>query len=204
MHVYDSPVHVGAEWVGPVTAPPGTIMRLAEDAVAFTPRLVIGLKGRFGELLPPPGPPPPPQPLPPTAPPPPPPPPPRPPVTAREIRVCVVQHGMATEVTARFDPATGDTTFGAPGLPVPAGNEYAAGEPWFIQEEPIVVNGVQYALPRVLGVNDVVRVGEYRGIPVFAAAGTADPPLVVYVPVRPGCEFQPYQTDAKTGAVRGG
>jgi hypothetical protein len=26
---------------------------------------------------------------------------------------------------------------------------------------------------------------------------------VIYIPVRPGCEFQPYQTEVKTGGVRG-
>jgi hypothetical protein len=38
---------------------------------------------------------------------------------------------------------------------------------------------------------------------VFAETGATDRPEVVYIPVRPGCEFQPYQTEVKTGGVRG-
>jgi hypothetical protein len=82
---------------------------------------------------------------------------------------------------------------------------YAAGAAWYIQGDRITVDGrrfVKFGLPRVLGVNDVARAGEYQGVPVFAQAGTARPD-VVYVAIRPGCEFQPYQTEVKSGAVRG-
>jgi hypothetical protein len=61
---------------------------------------------------------------------------------------------------------------------------------------------VRYGLPRVLGVNEVTRMGEFQGVPLFAEAGQSRPE-VVYVPVRPGCEFQPYQVETKTGSVRG-
>jgi hypothetical protein len=53
-----------------------------------------------------------------------------------------------------------------------------------------------------VGVNELARTGEYQGVPVFAEAGMARPD-VVYVAVRPGCEFQPYQTEVKAGGVRG-
>jgi hypothetical protein len=62
---------------------------------------------------------------------------------------------------------------------------------------------VKYGLPRVLGVNEVTRVGEFQGVPIFAEAGRTAPYEVIYVPVRPGCEFQPYQTEVKVGGVRG-
>jgi hypothetical protein len=40
---------------------------------------------------------------------------------------------------------------------------------------------------------------------VFAEPGAdARRPEVIYVPTRPGCEFQPYQAEAKAGSVRGG
>ncbi|HLM67072.1 MAG TPA: hypothetical protein VK358_06050, partial [Longimicrobium sp.] len=32
VHVYDSPVHVGDEWLGPIRAPTGSTVRLADDA----------------------------------------------------------------------------------------------------------------------------------------------------------------------------
>ncbi|HEY0015420.1 MAG TPA: outer membrane beta-barrel protein [Longimicrobium sp.] len=157
------------------------------------------------------------RPVPPMVPPPPPPPPPAalpPPPPAplaampATINVCVVENGMPRNVQAQFSSATGDTTVaGRPfGQAYPAtAPAYAAGAAWYIQGDRITLDGrryVKFGLPRVLGVNDVARTGEYQGVPVFAEAGTARPD-VVYVAIRPGCEFQPYQTEVKSGAVRG-
>jgi hypothetical protein len=55
----------------------------------------------------------------------------------------------------------------------------------------------------VLGVNEVARMGDYMGVPVFGEAGATGATEVIYLPVRPGCEFQPYQVDVKVGGVRG-
>jgi hypothetical protein len=209
VHVYDSPVHVGDEWVGPITAPTGARVRVADDRTAVTPRLVVGLKLVLGDLLPAPvipPPPPPPEiapPLPPQLPPP-------APVThSPTVRICVVEGGALTEVEARYNQNTGDTTtmdgrrFGEA---YPTGAQYAASAPWYINNEPVTFNGrryVKYGLPRVLGTTEITRAGELQGVPVFAETGGATPPEVIYVPVRPGCEFQPYQGELKTGGVRG-
>ncbi|HYW13037.1 MAG TPA: hypothetical protein VE871_13850 [Longimicrobium sp.] len=205
VHVYDSPVHVGDDWLGAIRAPTGSRVRVGDDAVAVTGRLALGLKAMFGNLIPPP--PvvvPPPPPLPPTAPPPPPP----PPMTTRDIQVCVVQNGALSNVTAQYNTQSGDTTYQGRdfGMAFPAAMGYAAGSTWFINNEPIMVNGrryVKYGLPRVLGVSEVARTGDYMGVPVFAEAGATGATEVLYLPVRPGCEFQPYQLDVKVGGVRG-
>lgn len=152
------------------------------------------------------------------APPPPPPPafvpppalPPPPPAApmATAIDVCVVENGALRNVQAQYTSATGDTTVaGRPfGQAYPAtGPSYAGGAAWYIQGDAITLGGrrfVKFGLPRVVGVGEVTRSGEYQGVPVFAEAGMARPD-VVYVAVRPGCEFQPYQTEVKAGAVRG-
>lgn len=206
VHVYDSPVHVGDDWLGTIRAPTGSTVRVGDDAVAVTGRLAIGLKAMFGNLIPPPPvvvPPPPPP-----APQPVPPPPPPAPSTMRDIRVCVVENGALREVQAMYNTANGDTTVsGRPfAQAYPATSGYAMGMTWFINNEPITVNGrryVKYGLPRVLGVSEVARAGEYMGVPVFAEAGAAGMTEVLYLPVRPGCEFQPYQLDVKVGGVRG-
>jgi hypothetical protein len=149
---------------------------------------------------------PPPPPPPAVLPPPPPPPPPA--MTATTISVCVVENGMLRSVQAQYSSATGDTTVsGRPfAQAYPSSSpSYAAGAPWYIQNDQITVQGrrfVKFGLPRILGTGDVARVGEYQGVPVFAEAGM-ERPDVVYVAVRPGCEFQPYQTEVKSGAVRG-
>jgi hypothetical protein len=39
----------------------------------------------------------------------------------------------------------------------------------------------------------VVPIGTFRGVTVFAEPGAnREKPLVIYLPVRPACEFQPY------------
>jgi hypothetical protein len=207
VHVYDSPVHVSDTWLGPITAPAGSTVRIGNDATVVTGRLVLGLKAGFGNFVEEVAVAPPPPPPPPMAPPPPPPPPPVV-VNTRDIRVCVVENGALREVTATYNTATGDTTVG--GRPFasayPATTGYAAGQAWFINSEPITVMGrryVKFGLPRVLGAGEVSRVGDHMGVPVFAEAGATGTSEVIYLPVRPGCEFQPYQTEVKTGGVRG-
>jgi hypothetical protein len=207
VHVDDSPVNVDDEWLGPIRMPTDSHVRIADDAVVVTGRLVIGLKWMHGDMLPI---------LPPpyvgTQPimkePPRPPPPPPPIGDPPDIQVCVVENGTLRYVTARYNTRTGDTTVS--GRPFseayPAATGYAAGTTWFIDNEPIRVNGrvyVKYGLPRVLGVNEVIRTADFQGVPVFTEAGARAKTEVVYVPVRPGCEFQPYQINVKVGGVRG-
>ena len=203
VHVYDSPVHVGDDWVPPIAGLTGQRVNIADDRVAVTGRLVLGLKAMFGNQLPAPAPVviPPPPPMVEPAPITPPPPPMNP---MRDVQVCVVENGMLRNVTAQYNTQTGDTTWAGGMQPTMTG--YAAGAAWFINNEAVMVMGrryVKYGLPRVLGVNEVTRVGEYQGVSVFAETGATGTPEVLYVPVRSGCEFQPYQTEIKAGAVRG-
>jgi hypothetical protein len=205
-HVYDSPVHVGDGFIGPVRVPTGTTVRVADDRTAVTARATIGLLAMFGDFAPPPvavmPPPPAPLPMPMEVAPPPPVAP-----SMQQIQVCVVQDGNVTSVSAMYNPVAGDTTVnGQPfATAFPAGAQYAGNATWFINNEPVMFQNrrfVKYGLPRVLGVNEVTRAGDFMGVPVFAEAGQTRPD-VIYVPVRPGCEFQPYQTEVKTGGVRG-
>jgi hypothetical protein len=123
--------------------------------------------------------------------------------------VCVVKNGTMANVDVEFNPHTGDTTVA--GRPLhdayPMTSEYAAAAPWYKRGQPVVFANhrlVQYGLPRVLGVGDVVPVGTYQGVTVFAEP-TMDVryPDVIYLPVDPQCIFQPYMYQATTGAVRG-
>ncbi len=139
----------------------------------------------------------------------PPPSPPSPPApTAETINVCVVENGSLRGVPAQYASATGDTTVAGRAFAqaYPATEPpYAAGAAWFIQGDGITVDGrryVKYGLPRVLGMHEVTRSAEHQGVPVFTEGGAARAD-VVYVPVRPGCEFQPYQTEVKSRSVRG-
>lgn len=68
--------------------------------------------------------------------------------------------------------------------------------PWYRDNEPITVRGldyVKYGLPRVLGLNEVEWFAELDGLAVTAEPGATEPE-VVYVLIDPaGCGFQPYQ-----------
>ncbi len=123
-----------------------------------------------------------------------------PPLEVQRMRVCVVEGATLREVEAMYDPATGDTLVAGQAMATayPASAGYAAGATWYINNEPIIVNGrryVRFGLPRVVGVTEVARAGEYQGVGVFTEASATGTPDVVYVPVRPGCEFQPYQLE---------
>ncbi|MDQ3388476.1 MAG: hypothetical protein M3483_03115 [Gemmatimonadota bacterium] len=187
VHGYDSPAH-------DVTAASDD-----NDKFAFTPRGVLGVKFMFGDLTPP-LPPPPPV-MPPLPPPPAP--------SMESMQVCVVQGGALSNVTVQFNRTTGDTMVAgqrfSAAYPATAPN-YVAGETYFINNQEITVMDrayVKYGLPRVIGANELTRVGEYSGTPVFAQTGATGRPDVIYLPIRPGCEFQPYNVRAAVEAVRG-
>ena len=112
--------------------------------------------------------------------------------------VCVIHEGRLQHVQVRYT-AAGDTTY--QGVPFsrafPLSRGYAAEAEWYRNNEPIAFGArhryVRYGYPRVLGVMEVVRVGEHHGVGVYVRMGDTDDPQVIYLPVRPGCEFQPYR-----------
>lgn len=204
-HVYDSPVHVGDGWLAPAVVPPGGTARVSDDRIAVTTRLVAGLKLMLGgrEEAPVFVPPPAivePAPLPPV----------QQPDEMRGLRVCVVENGQLREVDVQYNVTRGDTM--AMGRrfseAYPSTTGYASGATWFINSDVITIGGqryVKFGLPRVVGVNEVTRVSEYQGVSVFAEPGAAggSTPDVIYVPVRTGCEVQPYQKEVTVRNVRG-
>lgn len=148
-----------------------------------------------------------PEPIPPIASPPPPTPPPPPATEPRTV--CVVRNDELSYVTASVDPATGDSTYEGRRFrdAFPADSTYAASAAWYHRNEPIAFNGrryVSYGLPRALRPGDLVARGQFRGTTIFVATADTDPQmLIIYVPVRPTCEFQPYETEGGW-PVRGG
>ncbi|HEX6037344.1 hypothetical protein [Longimicrobium sp.] len=117
----------------------------------------------------------------------------------RCIRICIVRNGGLVEIPARYNTATGDTMT-MDSLPfssaAPTTGEYASVAGWYVNGEPIRFRDRRYTkhgLGRVLAISEVQPAGTFRGVPVFAEAGdTTAAPRVIYVPVRTGCEFQPY------------
>ncbi|HEX2631133.1 MAG TPA: hypothetical protein VHM26_19095, partial [Chitinophagaceae bacterium] len=76
--------------------------------------------------------------------------------------------------------------------------DYAEGAAWFINSEAVKLGAtsyVKYGLPRILGVNEIEKSTVYQGINVYVEAGIKGVAEVIYIPVRQGCEFQPYQVE---------
>jgi hypothetical protein len=113
--------------------------------------------------------------------------------------VCVVRNGQLESVEIAVDPARGDTTYqGRPfAQAFPTDSTYALNAPWYRSYAPVpFAEGryIKYGLPRVLGTTDVVPFGKIGPVTVFAEpTANRRQPIVIYISVRPGCEFQPYQ-----------
>jgi hypothetical protein len=122
--------------------------------------------------------------------------------TQTPINECIVENGELKAVRVDYNPSTGEKTVVVNGVRKKLddvyplnGTAYAAGKVWFINNERISFKGksyIKYGLPRVLGVTEVIKIGENDGITIFAEPGK-ELAEVIYLPVRRGCEFQPYQ-----------
>jgi hypothetical protein len=75
--------------------------------------------------------------------------------------------------------------------------EYAEGRSWFVNDEPVEFEDIEYLRSGgeiSLDCANIMQVGEFGGVPLFADAGAERPFETLYVPVRPGV-WQAYQTD---------
>ena len=114
------------------------------------------------------------------------------------------------ETVTVYITAQGDTLVGerrvdvrdlGPG--VAFAGEYAEGRSWFVNDEPVMFEDLEYVRSGgeiSLDCPSIRQVGEFMGVPLFADATAESPYETLYVPVRPGV-WQAYQTDL--AAVRG-
>jgi hypothetical protein len=114
------------------------------------------------------------------------------------MEVCVLRSGRLEPVAVFYNVTTGDTIYrGRPfSAAFPVDSTYAANASWYRKSEVIttpVGRFVKYGLPRLLGTTDVVPVATFNGVTIFAEPrANLRRPDVIYIPVRPGCLFQPY------------
>jgi hypothetical protein len=87
-------------------------------------------------------------------------------------------------------PVTEDTlaiAYSAASLPY-------ARESWFTANEPVQMDGRTYIRqesPRVIPLEVLRFHARYQGVPIFGeAVDRGQPPLTIYIPLRPGCVFQ--------------
>jgi hypothetical protein len=115
---------------------------------------------------------------------------------ADSVTTCVASGGglalfrLAASDTVAFDDSVRRTD--------PASRPgYAAEQPWFTGYDPIPFSGqrlTKLGLPRFIEGHLLRRVGEHRGVGVYAAERDWWRVEVFYLPVRAGCKFQPYRT----------
>ncbi|HEX6911281.1 MAG TPA: hypothetical protein VF142_12835 [Longimicrobium sp.] len=109
-----------------------------------------------------------------------------------------MRNGRLTELPTLYNTVTGDTMtrdsqpFSSA---APRTGEYASVAGWYVNNEPITVRGqrdLRYGGQRVLAISEIERAGEYGGVPLFIEAGDTTSVPVLYLPTRPGCEFEPF------------
>jgi len=118
----------------------------------------------------------------------------------QKINQCLIRDGVLTQIQIDYDRSTGEKTIILDGkmatlTELEESKDYAVNTLWYKQHEDIKFEGRQYqkfGLPRVLGITEVTRAGMYKGVGIYLEAGIDGPYEVIYIPVRPGCEFQPY------------
>lgn len=120
----------------------------------------------------------------------------------KQMKECVIRNDSLVNVVVEYEVTTGTKTVLVDGNRVPFALAYSANSPyyaatktWYINNETLTVNDrkyVKYGLPRVLSTMDVARTLAYDGVGIYTEA-PSDAPEVIYIPTRPGCEFQPYQ-----------
>ena len=72
---------------------------------------------------------------------------------------------------------------------------YAGQEVWFTGGQPVTLQGrsyVKYGGERRVPLNQLRRVGDFQGVPLYGAPADSVRPQAVYVPVRVGCIFSAY------------
>jgi hypothetical protein len=124
----------------------------------------------------------------------------------------VLEDGEIATVEGVIHPETGDTLVGGRRWREVFDENsppYAAGAEWYVRGEMVRIPGrgadlEKYGLSRVLAPKELQRYGSFRGLPLFVEAGYEDKIAdVVYLFVRPGCEFQTYLQAYTVGGVRG-
>ena len=118
------------------------------------------------------------------------------------LQLCVVLDEELRMVDAIFLPSSGDTVVVVDGRRRPFTERYpyqpsvyATESSWYGNDEPVIYEGNEYlrfGLSRIVKPEEMTRVGEYRGVSLYASVGEATPGTI-YVPVAAGCEAQPYR-----------
>ncbi len=119
--------------------------------------------------------------------------------TGTPVQICLATGQSETVLVT----AQGDTLVGPARVPIGAlrpgvvfAGTYAAGAQWYETDQPITFERRTYSRSgneARLSCADIMRVGEFNGVPLFADRSASTPYTRLYVPVRPGV-WQPYES----------
>lgn len=116
------------------------------------------------------------------------------------MRICVVDGNRLTEVDAIYIAARRDTVVMVDGQRRPFGSVYPATGAGYARMQTesgaITVSGreyVRFGVARIVPSAQLEWVGESDGVGLYAQRGSEAPYETLYLPLRPGCEFQPYR-----------
>lgn len=133
-----------------------------------------------------------------------------------DTTVCVVdgeaKNGLRS-IAAKRDPETGDLFVMRGSKPQPlsrfhpedARGGYAKSEAWYRSGEAIQHRQrrfVKFGPERVVPAKALAQGPKYRGITLYRDARESGAASVYYVPLGPGCIFQPYVAEARLNASR--
>lgn len=119
----------------------------------------------------------------------------------RTVYRCVIENGVLKEIEVDYNTETGSLTYVRDGKTIDFEEmenlkDYARKKPWYVNNEKISFGKykyTKYGLPRVLGIGEITRTGSYDGVGIYVeSASDETTPVLIYMPVRQGCEFQPY------------
>jgi len=127
--------------------------------------------------------------------------------------VCVIAHGEVGLAAAQYDSVRHTwLVHGSPDSLAyrPTPPPYVDSRDWFAQRQAVRYRGHRfqmYALPIIRLPAEVKRLGEFDGIALYAETASGidkENPGIVYAPLSPGCQYQPYYFFDESGPVRAG
>lgn len=121
-----------------------------------------------------------------------------------KINECIIDGGVLKKIEIDYNSVDGERTIMVNGVKKkfhdvypPEGKEYAAKNKWYINNDPVSFKGkkfIKYGLPRILATDEIIRAGDIGNVGIYTEASVVvEEAEVIYIPVRAGCEFQPYQ-----------
>ena len=121
-----------------------------------------------------------------------------------KTKLCLIEKGVLKEVDAEEAPYEITAVINGKKQTVEKYSStdlpgYAANQPWFTNNEPIQFKGMNFKKTEkfeTLSASEVKKIGDYKTVGVYIAKNSSlDSSGVIYIPIRIGCAWKPYEID---------